>query len=243
MKSIGLIGNTGRMGALLTQALLSHPRCFLGKGFSRRSQTSLDEVVSGNDILIDFSAPEITTALLDLLLMMPRPVIIGTTGFSADSDVSEKMIALSEKVPVVICPNASLGAYVQKRLTAFAAKIFDASYDVRILETHHRTKADAISGTALSLAETVRSAKKERVEKDGQPAIEIYGSRVGSIFGEHEVSFVGEHERFVIRHEAFSRQIFSKGVLLILEKILEGALAAGRYTSDILYKDLVGNGF
>jgi dihydrodipicolinate reductase len=237
-KSVGLIGNTGRMGGLLTEALRSHPRCLLGKGFSRRSQTLLKEVVLENDILIDFSAPEVTETLMDILLVTPKPVIIGTTGFSDNSVIRDKLSLLSEYVPVIFSPNMSLGAYVQRRLTACAAKLFDASYDVRILETHHRTKVDAISGTALSLAEAICSAKKDHFGDEQEPCIEMFGSRVGNIFGEHEVSFVGKNERFVIRHEAFSRQTFSDGVLIILRKIMEERLPAGYYTSDVLYESL-----
>lgn len=237
-KSIGLVGDTGRMGVLLTQALLCRPHCFLGKGFSRRSQTSLEEVVTENDILIDFSSPEVTSLLLDFLLKTPRPVIIGTTGFTNDSGVKTKLSALSEYVPVVVCANTSLGAYVQKRLAAFAAKLFSTSYDVRILETHHRAKADAISGTAISLAEAIRSAKAESCEEEPEPFIEMHGSRLGNVCGEHEVSFVGEDERFVIRHEVFSRRVFSGGVLLILEKIMGEGLPKGYYTSDVLYESL-----
>ncbi|CRH48454.1 dihydrodipicolinate reductase [Chlamydia trachomatis] len=66
----------------------------------------------------------------------------------------------------------------------------------------------------------------------------MHGSRLGNVCGEHEVSFVGEDERFVIRHEVFSRRVFSGGVLLILEKIMGEGLPKGYYTSDVLYESL-----
>lgn len=80
------------------------------------------------------------------------------------------------------------GGVCTKAISSFCCKLFSTSYDVRILETHHRAKADAISGTAISLAEAIRSAKAESCEEEPEPFIEMHGSRLGNVCGEHEVS-------------------------------------------------------
>ncbi|EPP34491.1 dihydrodipicolinate reductase [Chlamydia ibidis] len=219
---VGIIGVSGRMGTLIRDQLANQSGYSLGPGFSKSSSYTLDDVIENNDILVDFSSFEFTERLVDCLFKRPKPIILGTTGYG--KTVQSKLKRLSKIVPIYVSSNTSLGAYIQKVLASVLAQVFDDTYDIRIRETHHRKKKDAISGTAMDLAYTIQRAKKEARQEEysllgtseNNKTIEVLASRVGNIPGEHEVSFVSDSEQVSICHTVFSREIFAEGVLRIL---------------------------
>ena len=127
--------------------------------------------------------------------------------------------------PVVLSPNMSVGINVLLSLVADAARALGPSYDLEIVETHHRLKRDAPSGTALRLAEALAEAtgrdlgQTGRYERHGDVGprtaseIGIQTVRGGDVVGDHTVHFLGLGERIEITHRASSRETFARGAV------------------------------
>ncbi|AAP05457.1 4-hydroxy-tetrahydrodipicolinate reductase [Chlamydia caviae] len=238
---VGIIGCSGRMGTLLSNLLRATARFTLGPGFSRTSTHSLASVIDNNDVLVDFSSSSLSEELFRALLSNPKPLIFATTKPAPSSSIDEKIEDLAAYVPVVVCPNTSLGAYVQKRLAALLAAVFDDAYDIRITEVHHRGKKDAISGTANELVSILCDAKKKEwqqeyrvgADSDSVKNIELHASRVGNISGEHEIAFISDKEQITLRHTVFSREVFAEGVLRILDWLLNESPPPGCYGPEV----------
>ena len=150
-------------------------------------------------------------------------MVIGTTGLN-DADRAEVARA-AEHIGIVMSPNMSVGVNVMFRLIADAAKALSASYDVEIIEAHHRHKVDAPSGTAVRLGEIVAEARAQRLEEVAlhgragavgarDPAIIGFSAiRGGDIVGDHTVLFAGIGDRIEITHRAGSRAGYAAGSL------------------------------
>ena len=128
---------------------------------------------------------------------------------SARPDIPRSNARQSKKaarsVPVVLASNFSIGVNALFALTRRAAEILGDEFDRKIIETHHRMKKDAPSGTAKTIAEILRA--------DGAGEISIQSVREGEIVGEHTVIFAGPGERLELSHHAESRAIFARGAL------------------------------
>jgi 4-hydroxy-tetrahydrodipicolinate reductase len=158
------------------------------------------------------------------------PILIGTTGFDADS--REILERAAREIPVLIAPNTSVGVTVVAQLVSMAAAGLGLSYDVEISEAHHRMKRDAPSGTALALGEAVAEARAQSLsevatyDRAGQCVPRSPGSigfsslRAGDIVGEHTVTFAGAGERVEITHRATDRIIFARGALRAAEWLI-----------------------
>lgn len=247
IKKIGIIGCTGRMGKLLQEKISDHKEFTNGIGYSNsmKNLSSLERVFSDNDYVIDFSKPELLHTILETAINFSKPLVICTTGWNKDS-YQEFLIQVSQKIPLVIASNTSIGAYLQRRLVKELAKILDSDYDIDILEKHHRNKVDIPSGTAYSLIEDIKeiklSTKGTRYEasilKEGlrpNNFIAISSQRSGNIPGDHEVSFTSNDEILSIRHVALNRAIFAQGALRIIDWLNKSMPKPGLYTmEDIL---------
>lgn len=175
------------------------------------------------DVWIDFSVPAATVANVKAAAAAGAAMIIGTTGLSA-ADKAEIATA-AKTIPVVLAPNMSVGVNVMLKLVADAARMLGAAYDIELVETHHRLKRDAPSGTALRLAEAVAEASGRdlattaRYERHGDigprndAEIGIQTLRGGDVFGDHTVFFLGQGDRIEITHRASSRDTFARGAV------------------------------
>jgi len=175
------------------------------------------------DVWIDFSVPAATVANVNAAAAAGAAIVIGTTGLSA-ADKAEIATA-AKTIPVVLAPNMSVGVNVMLKLVAEAARMLGAAYDVELVETHHRLKRDAPSGTALRLAEAVAEASGRdlattaRYERHGDigprtaAEIGIQTLRGGDVFGDHTVFFLGQGDRIEITHRASSRDTFARGAV------------------------------
>jgi len=243
MQKIGIIGNSGRVGKILVDVINKVKKFINGKGFSRTQipMHTLKAVFEDNDYVVDFSKPELVP---EILTVADKPLVICTTGWSMGQ--MQSLVALaSQKVPLVIASNTSMGAYFQQMLVQKLASMLGEDFDIDIFERHHRQKADAPSGTAKALLGAVQDAKKAQ-GLDYQPysahglrpaqAVGMQAQRSGNIFGEHEVSFTNEDERIVIGHVAFSRAIFAKGALQIVKWLHAHKPTPGVYTMQDIVK-------
>jgi 4-hydroxy-tetrahydrodipicolinate reductase len=218
---------------------------------------SLDDaarIVRDADVVIDFSTASASGMLLERAadLLDGRALVVGTTGL--DEAARDRLDALAARTAVLTAANFSVGVNLLLGLTARVAAALDAaSYDIEIVEAHHRRKVDAPSGTALALGEAAaagRGVPLASVRRDGRsgetgvrPAgeIGIHALRGGGIVGEHRVVFAGERERIELVHEALDRAVFADGALKAATWI--AGRGAGRFTmQDVLGLQEPGEG-
>ncbi len=173
-------------------------------------------------LVIDFTSAEASLEHARVCAALGVPLIIGSTGFSADGKAEVGRCA--QRIAVVMSPNMSVGVNLMIKVASELAKVLGDSFDVEILEAHHRMKKDAPSGTALKLAEEVgaalgRSKADLRLAREGQIGeragreIGVQALRGGDVVGEHTVYFLGDGERVELTHRATSREQFARGAL------------------------------
>ncbi len=234
-------GACGRMGNTIIQAIVStegielagaleHPEHpLLGQeislpGILPVTITSGPESISTSvDVLIDFTTPEGSLNNLEACAELGIPVVIGTTGLGEEQKEAMHMFAL--RTPTVFSPNMSVGVNLLFKLAATAAAALGDNYDVEIVETHHRMKKDAPSGTALALAEVVAKtlgrsladkavyARHGMIGERSAGEIGIQTVRAGDIVGEHTLLLAGPGERIELTHRAHSRDNFAGGAI------------------------------
>ena len=198
-----LVGAAGRMGKTIV-ALAQHE-----SGFQVVAQCDLgdaiESAVKNCDVVIDFSSANAIEEICRVALEHRQPLVIGTT---AHSPAQRGLIEEAAKsLPIVFASNFSVGVNALFWLTRRAAEILGSGFDLEIVETHHRTKKDAPSGTAKTLAQILKETRK----LDGEIAIQSI--REGDVVGDHTVIFAGAGERLELTHRASSRETFAKGAL------------------------------
>jgi 4-hydroxy-tetrahydrodipicolinate reductase len=255
MKRIGIIGLAGRMGQLIYSQLESHPLYTVSGGFDLQPPekgtvlSSLDDVFQKSDCVVDFSSFELTPSVIAAGALCPKPLILGTTGVAG---AAKLVTPLSCSVPVLMAPNTSLGAYIQKRIALRLAAILSDDYDIDISEHHHRHKIDAPSGTAVQLADALVQAKNEKMsstENDGlyhwsradsprtPRRIAVTSFRHGAVPGIHEVSFASDYESITISHTCFDRGFLAKSLLFMLDWMFSRDHVPNVYTVDDVFKN------
>lgn len=178
-------------------------------------------------IVLDFTTPEATRTHAALAAQAHCVHVIGTTGLSV---ADEAAIAAAARHSVVIkAGNMSLGVNLLVEITRRVAQALGPDWDIEVLESHHRHKVDAPSGTALMLGEAVAGGRGNALRdcavfaREGltgarpEGAIGFAALRGGDIVGEHDVIFAGPGERVVLRHVATDRTIFARGALKAAE--------------------------
>ena len=176
--------------------------------------SDLPRALSEADVAIDFSASAATRAILLACRASRKPLLLCTTGFTAA--LEEDFSAAARDIALLVTANTSLAVTVLVELVRSAARSLPGSFDIDILDAHHRTKRDAPSGTALTLAAAAREARPERTASRGaRPEGEIgfAAVRAGDIVGEHTVLFSGPGEQLSLTHRATDRAIFARGAL------------------------------
>jgi len=182
------------------------------------------EAALGRDrILIEFSVPEASLAHARLVGRHGGRAVIGTTGFTAAQ--REELAGIARGAPLLVSPNMSVAVNVAFKVLADMARMLGDDYDVEIVETHHRFKKDAPSGTALRMAEVVAQAlgrdlattavydRHDRLAERTRKEIGMAALRSGDVVGEHTVSFASLGERLELTHRAHSRDNFARGAL------------------------------
>lgn len=233
MIKVGVYGGTGRVGKLLLEDLKSDENLTLSAVFIRSSldfsidpsalvTNDLDTFLKACDVIVDFSLPEATQALLEKTLLTPKPLVIATTGL--DIHQFNLIKEASELMPILYATNMSLGVAVLSKLVEQASKVLEG-FDIEIVEMHHKHKKDAPSGTALTLAESAAkgrdldldkvriSGRNGNIGERSKDEIAVMALRGGDIVGRHTVGFYNEGEFIEMNHTATSRHTFSKGAL------------------------------
>lgn len=250
MVRIALVGALGRMGRAVAAVLEHEPDLELSAAIERPGHPELgrplgkarvtDDLVAtldGADVVVDFALQTGLAGRAAACARAGKPYVCGTTGL--DEEAMNGIREAAGKVPVVHAPNFSLGVNALCRLAAEAAKLLGVGYDIEIIETHHRHKRDAPSGTAARLAGILKQATAAESVVYGRsgdvgprPAkqIGVHAVRAGDVVGEHTVVFGGPGERLELTHRASSREAFARGVLRAIR--FAATARPGRYSMD-----------
>ena len=250
MPKIIVSGCNGHMGQAVVKLAAEMEDVQISCGFNRTpAQKNGFDVFSNPldfkgeaDVVIDFSNPANLTGLLAYAVGTKTPIVLCTTGYGEEqlAEIEEA----AKQVPVFKSGNMSLGINLMMRLAREAAKALGGSFDVEILERHHKRKLDAPSGTALMLADAVAGGLPHESEyvyerhsvrrPRGREEIGISSMRGGTIVGEHELMFAGPDEVFTLKHSALSRDVFASGALAAA-RWLAGVTEPGLYDMDDLF--------
>lgn len=183
----------------------------------------LENIVNGGDVIIDFTDPEATLRHAAIAVEHDKAMVIGTTGMAAEQ--KKEVEDAARKIPIVFAPNTSVGVNLLFKVLADVAPILGDSYDVEIVESHHRFKKDAPSGTARRMAEVIAESLERNLDETavygrsgmvgerGKDEIGIFSMRGGDIVGEHTVVFAGLGDRVEFTHRAHSRDTFAHGAV------------------------------
>ncbi len=203
-------------------------------------RTSCDGLTGLVDAAIDFSIPQGAIVFIQTMAEQGIPVVSGTTGLSSADH--QKIAAAAKHAPVLWAANTSIGVFALHELAAMARRMLGPSYDIEVVEVHHRHKRDAPSGTAISLAQRLsETPPKLRLVacREGEcgprkdEELGVLAVRGGEVVGDHTIHFLGDHDRIEITHRAASRNAFAQGALTLARRII--GRPAGLYTiADLL---------
>ncbi len=177
------------------------------------------------DVVVDFSHYSRVDTLLDVLEKNPHKAIIATTKLS-DTQLS-RIKTLSEKVAIYQDYNTSYGVFVLNETLKFMTNMLD-EYDIELIETHHKYKVDAPSGTAKRLVDTMASQRESVVEvtdystkttPKADNEIGVHAIRTGNVVGDHEIIFGTDYDIISIKHHALSKNLFAEGTLKICKQL------------------------
>jgi 4-hydroxy-tetrahydrodipicolinate reductase len=252
-----LVGAAGRMGRAVEAAaagasdLAIHARVDLranfpaGAGVGGQGEAWSDDVqavTSAGDVIVDFSGPAGARAAAAAAAARGAALVTGSTGLTPEDEATLREAA--KRVAVLRASNFSLGIAALRLALRSVLAAVPASWDVEIVERHHRMKKDSPSGTALSLVEDVRAARARpdaplRHGREGlvgaRPPGEVgvHSVRGGTWVGDHQVLLAGEGEWLELRHVAQDRAAFAHGALAAARFV--ATAARGWYTlEDVL---------
>jgi len=237
-------GAAGRMGRQLLVAVAERDDARLvaaaeragnpaiGSAASVLAGVPLPDIILGDDItagidavdvIVDFTSPDASLALLERLLGTDTAIVLGATGMTASQRA--RLAELAQDIPIVYAANYSVGVTLALDLLEKAARALDEDYDIEVVEAHHRHKVDAPSGTALAMGEALARGRGRKLDdvalyaREGITGERERGSigfatiRAGDIVGEHTVLFGAKGERLEITHRATERMTFARGAI------------------------------
>lgn len=246
---IGINGAAGRMGQRLialgstdpnlkiVAALehAAHPQsgsdAGLVAGVSAIGVPLAADLPAGVDVMIDFSVPQATDAIVEKCLAQKVPLVVATTGLEPEQH--QKIKAASKQIPILWSPSMSLAVNLAMKLTEEAARALKdhpSGADVEIIERHHRFKEDAPSGTALKFGEIIAGVMGQTEQQHGRSGrpgqrphgeIAYHALRTGDNPGEHTIVFGLLGETLEISVRASNRDCYA-----------HGALAAAKFLAD-----------
>ena len=240
MTAIGIYGSSGRMGRAIAEQIAVEGATLAGGVDAGGDPAAL---AARADVLVDFSTPSALEAHLAIARAARTPLVIGTTGLTQVQHAA--IDAAAADIAVLQTGNTSLGVTLLAQLVREAAAKLGTDWDIEIVESHHRHKVDAPSGTAILLGEAAAAGRgttlsEQRVDgRAGLTGARTEGTigmaslRGGSVIGDHHVVFASEGERVELTHLAQDRSIFAKGA--VRAALWIAGRPAGRYRmGDVL---------
>ncbi len=246
--NVAIAGAAGRMGRQLVKAVHQAGHRVSGGSEAPGSQflgldigqvaglaalsvpihAGINEAAAGANVWVDFTIPQATLMSLSALPRLGvKAAVIGTTGFSAEEEA--QIAETSKDLAIVKAGNFSLGVNLLEAFVRQAAQRLGEDWDIEILETHHRRKVDAPSGTALMLGEAAAKGRGKPLKDlqaepyDGPDAKRESGKigfavrRSGGVIGDHEVTFGSDMETISLSHTALDRAVFAHGAIKAAE--------------------------
>lgn len=242
--NILIYGILGKMGQRVADQISLSNHLDLVGGVDPKGRTSerfpvyahIEDAPSA-DVIIDFSYPDALEHLLSYAISHHIPCVLATTGYSQQQ--LDIILEASAHIPIFHSANYSFGVLVMRRLLALATTYLE-DFDIELIEAHHNRKADAPSGTAKLLVNTInetlpsaRTVVTGHVDGKRKPdTIGVHAIRAGSIVGDHTVLFASESESLEISHRAFSKEVFAQGALRAAQFIVSAPV--GLYSMDDL---------
>jgi 4-hydroxy-tetrahydrodipicolinate reductase len=231
-----LFGATGRMGRAVRECIAEAPDLVLAACVApERDQAPCPpgcawltpDALAGAEglaalppdlVVVDFSLPRGTEALLGLLDRSPRALVAATTGLAAE--IEDRVRGMAARAGVVRATNLSVGVATVVRMLQAIPLAAHGAYEADIVEHHHATKRDAPSGTALLLARSLTGGDPARI-RAGAPTggprdageVRVHSIRSGTEPGTHRVILSGAGEVIELTHRAQDRAIFARGAL------------------------------
>ncbi len=240
MLKIALCGAAGRMGREIISITQKSDDVKIIAGVEEKSNLMVNKkiedipvyddllfVIEQTDCIVEFTNHIATMENLRKSAPYKKPYCIGTTGFSK-TEIDE-IKEFSKSFPIFFSPNMSLGVNHLFNLVRETAQVL-SECDIEIIETHHRAKRDAPSGTALAIANKIKEVKpKINItygrygigEERNKNEVCINAVRGGDVVGEHRILFFGKGEFLEIRHYATSRQCFASGTIEAVKFIVQ----------------------
>ena len=250
MVNVIMHGCNGKMGRVITDLISKDEDVQIVAGIDAYTGIANDYPVFKSikecdvkaDAIIDFAVTAAIDDLLDYAVETKTPVVVCTTGLSAQQ--LDKVNEASKSVAVLRSANMSLGINTLMKVLKIATDVLaDRGFDIEIVEKHHNQKIDAPSGTAIALADSINEAMADQYvynydrsherKKREKNEIGIVAVRGGTIVGQHDVIFAGADEVIEFHHTAYSKAIFGKGAVEAA-KFLAGKPAGMYDMSDVI---------
>jgi 4-hydroxy-tetrahydrodipicolinate reductase len=221
LTKIVITGAKGRMGQALVACAARLPELQVVGQVDQGDD--LRAVITRADVVVDFSFHQVTNSVAGLCAVHKKGIVIGTTGHSETEKA--QITQLASQIPIVWSSNFSTGVNALFWLTRKAAEILGPGFDLEVVEMHHRSKKDAPSGTAMTLAEilagvrrrqpgeVIRCGRQGQVGERTDAEIGMHSLRGGDVVGDHTVIFAANGERLELTHKAAHRETFANGAL------------------------------
>ena len=192
--------------------------------------SSLDEVLDGADVVVDFTSAEGAASVLRAAAPRGVNVVIGSTGITEAIYQEAESLANEHEIGAIIAPNFAMGAVLMIHLAKQASRFFDYA---DLTEMHHEAKIDSPSGTALAIANAALEGKPEgfiapQSEKElivgargaTHEGISVHSARMPGRVAHHELVFGALGQTFTIRHDSVNRESFMPGVVLAINEVV-----------------------
>ncbi|PZQ88342.1 MAG: 4-hydroxy-tetrahydrodipicolinate reductase [Leifsonia xyli] len=223
--SVAVVGATGRMGTLATRLIEQAPDLEVHALLSSRDTI---ETIAGADLVLDLTLPAVSPTVVDAAIERGLPVLVGTSGWTAER-LARVRSRLGEEpaTGVIVIPNFSLGSVLATRLATIAAPYFDS---IEIIEAHHAGKSDSPSGTAIRTAELIGEARAargpvaaphadQRARGQQVASVPVHSLRMDGVLAEQQVIFGGVGETLRVSHQTVSDASYEAGILLALRAL------------------------
>jgi len=209
---VAVAGAAGKMGLAVCEAVEAADGLELAGRADPALGTSLEEVLPGADVVVDFTRPDVALGNIQACIAAGVHAVVGTTGFDLDQ------VKPANGAKVLIAPNFAIGAVLMMRFAAEAAKHMPKA---EIIELHHDQKRDKPSGTAARTVQLMREA--------GLAEVPVHSVRLPGIIANQEVIFGELGQTLTIRHDTTDRRSFMPGVVLAVRKVasMDGDLVIG----------------
>ena len=221
MISVSILGATGRMGQLTKELVDQDPNLKLHAALDSSAKP---EHMLGADVVVDFTLPAVSEALVEFAIANSHKILVGTSGWSEIKLAKlAKLLSANPEAAAVVVPNFSVGSMLAQRFSAEAAKYFEHA---EIVEAHHAAKLDSPSGTAIRTAELIAASREQTplVPGAGQVArgeivasVPIHSLRLDGISAKQETIFGAAAEQLKIEHQVSSHRAYALGLLRSME--------------------------